>query len=253
MSNRKAGPILALSLTACLLLAPRLSGAEESGDGWGDAWDLEERIAAVNEGELHFVAPEVAAGHHVHFNHIRIDSSSLRTGWVTLEQCHEQLDAVPAAQILFNPQRIRHLSILGAEGIGRAWVEGPSVQLEDVGPRARLCVTAESRALSYLGEGRYRLQNGPFMRRFLDGYYPMRVVLRIQYPPEFLPEFLEFEAPRPAPQPGFEVRQGEGEVQVDATFEGRLYTCMDLLRPGHKGEPSPAPPCPADQGPVPVE
>jgi hypothetical protein len=249
MNKREFPSLLALSLAPWLLLDPRPAGAQESGADRGEAWDLEARVAAVNDGELRFVPPEAAAGHHVHINRIHIDASSLRTGWVTLEQCHDQLDAVPAAQILFNPERIRHLRVQSAEDIGRAWVEGSSVQLEDVGPRARLCVTGESRALSDLGQGRYRLQNGPYMRRFLDGYYPMRVELEIRYPAESL----RFVAPLPPPQPGFEVRPRAGEIQVEATFEGRLYTCMDFLGAGHVGDPGPPPPCPRDQGPVPAQ
>jgi hypothetical protein len=249
MNKRELALLLALSLAPWLLLDPRPAGAQESGADWGEGWDLEERVAAVNDGELRFVAPEAAAGHHVHVNRIHVDASSLRTGWVTLEQCHDQLDAVPAAQILFNPERIRHLRVQGAEDIGRAWVEGSSVQLEDVGRRARLCVAGESRALSDLGRGRYRLQNGPYMRRFLDGYYPMRVELAIRYPAESL----RFVAPLPAPQPGFEVRPRAGEIEVEATFEGRLYTCMDFLGAGHVGDPGPPPPCPTDQGTVPAQ
>lgn len=249
MNKRELASFLALGLAPWLFLDARPAAAQESGADWGEAWDLEERVAAVNDGELRFVAPEAASGRHVHINRIHIDASSLRTGWVTLEQCHDQLDAVPAAQILFNPERIRHLRVQSAEGIGRAWVEGASVQLENVGPRARLCVNGESRALGDLGQGRYRLQNGPYMRRFLDGYYPMRVELEIRYPPELL----RFVAPLPAPQPGFEVRPRAGEIEVEATFEGRLYTCMDFLDAGHAGEPGPLPPCPTDQGPVPAE
>jgi hypothetical protein len=242
------GAPLAILVLWALANGARAAAEDGAGD-WGADWDLEERIAAVSEGELRFVGPEAAAEHHVHFNRIRIDRSSLRGGWIALEQCHEQLDAVPAAQILFNPERIRRLRVQSAEGIGRAWVEGHSVQLEDVGHQARLCIAGESRALSYLGQGRYRLQNGPYMRRFLDGYYPMRVVLEIQYPPDAL----RFEAPYPGLQPGFEVRLREGEVRVEAAFEGRLYTCMDFLAAGGVAEVAPAPSCPEDRGPIHVE
>lgn len=249
-------PRLSALLTAAalaVLLAgapskPAVAAAQSAENAWDEDWDLEARVAAVNEGELRFLPPEAAEGHHVHFNRIRIDASSLRGGWIDLEQCHERLDAVPAARIVFHPQRIRHLRILSAEGIGQPWVEGHSIQLQDVGHGARLCVGGESRALHDLGEGRYRLQNGPYMRRFLDGYYPMRVVLQIQYPSDFL----RFEAPRPGLQPGLDVRQRDGEIQVDATFEGRLYTCMDFLAVGRVGDLGPPPPCPEDQGPQPV-
>jgi hypothetical protein len=257
MRKPAAGSALAALLTL-LVWSPRgaWSAAEDGLGDWG-GWDLEERIAAVNEGDLHFLPPEAAAGHHVHHNRIRIDRSSLRGGWVALEQCHERLDAVPAAQILFNAERIRRLRIASAEGIGRAWVEGHSVQLEDVGRQARLCIAAESRALHDLGDGRYRLRNGPYMRRFLDGYYPMGVVLEVHYPTDSL----RFEAPFPGPQTGFEVRQAPGEVRVEAAFEGRLITCMDFLSAGGAAggaaggmvQPRPAPPCGQDQVPVPLE
>lgn len=232
-------------------LSQPLTAAEEqpADEDWGEDWDLEARIAAVNEGELHFVSPEAAAGHHVHFNRIRIDASSLEDGWVGLDQCHGQLDAVPATQIVYNPERIRNLRVRSAEGVGGAWVEGPSVQLQDVRPGARVCVSGESRALIDLGQGRYRLQNGPFMRRFLDGYYPMRVVLQTRYPPELL----RFEGVRPGSQPGFQVSRRDGEIEVDATFEGRLFTCMDFMAFGQVDEGGSAPPCPAVQGPDPIE
>lgn len=245
---RKALSTLLLLIQGALIHAV-CAAAEAEGDPWEADWDLESRIAAVNEGQLRFLPREAVAGRHLHFNRIRIGSASLRGGWIALEQCHEQLDAVPSSQILFNPGRIRGLRILSAQGIGRSWVDGHGVELEDVGPAARLCVAAETQALGYLGGGRYRLRNGPYMRRFLDGYYPMRVVLEIRYPPDAL----RFEAPLPASQPGFEVRHREGELVVDATFEGRLYTCMDFVVVGQGTGLGPAPPCPVDGGPRPLE
>ncbi|CRI66032.1 conserved exported hypothetical protein [Thiocapsa sp. KS1] len=190
--------------------------------------DLEARVAAVSDGELRFVGPERAAETHRHVNRIRIGAESLREGWVELTQCHENLDAVGAAQILFSAERIRGLEVVSAQGIGRAWVEGPSVQLTDIAPGARLCIRAESRAMYALGDGRYRLRNGPYMRRFLDGYYPMQVVLDVSYPADRLALMQH----QPAAQPGFEVRAESGHVAVDAAFEGRLFTCLDFCETG---------------------
>ncbi|WP_296805914.1 alpha/beta hydrolase [Thiocapsa sp.] len=190
--------------------------------------DLEARIAAVSDGELRFVGPERAAATHRHVNRIRIGAESLREGWIELTQCHENLDAVGAAQIIFSVERIRGLEVVSAQGIGRAWVEGPSVQLTDIAPGARLCIRAESRAMFALGDGRYRLRNGPYMRRFLDGYYPMQVVLDVSYPADRLALVHH----QPATQPGFAVRAGSGHVAVDAAFEGRLFTCLDFCETG---------------------
>ena len=187
-------------------------------------FDLMARTAAVNEGELEFIPARAAAGAHTHRNRIQITAASLAEGWVTLEQCHENIDAVPAAQVLFRADGIRNLEITSSRHIARAWVEGPSVQLEDVGADATLCIRAESRALYRFGDGHYRLRNGPYMRRFLDGYYPMRVELHIDYPAELI----RLVGQSPAAQPGFDVSAGEHQLDVDATFEGRLVTCFDF-------------------------
>jgi hypothetical protein len=229
---------------------PGGSGTESPADWereWDPDWDLQARIAAVNEGGLRLLPPAAAAHVHVHTNRIRIDRSSLRGGWIRLDQCHDRLDPVPAAEVTFNPGRIRGLRVSRSTGIGRAWVEGATVQLEDVGRGAALCIGAESRALRYLGEGRWRLQNGPYLRRFLDGYYPMGVVLEIDYPRDAL----RLAAVSPPPQPGLEVAATPGRVRIEATFEGRLYTCLDLLAPGAVSPPGPPPPCPLD--PVPPD
>ena len=209
-----------LSLVVTVALA-------ESDEDWAE-FDLAERIAAVNEGELSFVTPERAANTHRHVNQIRIDANSLSEGWIELVQCHENLDAVRAAQILFSPERIRDLEVVSSDRIGRAWVEGHSVQLTDIAPEATLCIRGESRALTALGEGRYRLRNGPYMRRFLDGYYPMQVVLDVSYPAERL----DLVQHQPNAQPGFEVHAESGHIAVAAAFEGRLFTCLDFCERG---------------------
>lgn len=178
-----------------------------------------ESADAVNEGTLQFlVTPPAKAVHH-HQNRIRIDAAMLDTGWVALAQCHEHLDAVPRTQITFREGYVRDLAIDAQTGIGRAWVEGASVQLADVKPGARLCLTAFTRALR-LEDGRIRLVNGPYMRRFLDGYYPMRVTLEVEYPSAVLRVvYVE-----PAPQPGLAVSEAPGRLRLDALFEGELRT-----------------------------
>jgi hypothetical protein len=246
--------VMLLSLAACagsaagVTAAPEDAGSAQWPD-WDTDWDLEERVAEVNDGELRLLPPEAVAGAHRHHTRIDIGRSSLREGWVSLEQCHTHLDPVPAAEVVFDPKRIRGLRVTGSEGIERAWVEGHTVQLEDVGRGARLCIAAQSRALRSLGQGRYRLQNGPFMRRFLDGYYPMQVVLDIRYPADVL----RFEGSGPAAGLGFRVRREPGSLGIEADFEGRLYTCMDFLSVGDTSRAEPAPACPSDAAPVAVE
>jgi hypothetical protein len=216
-----------IPLLAFVLLAATPVQAGEPGEAELERW-LESddplppsaSTADVNEGELVFLAEPPRRTVHYHQNRLVISAASLRDGWVHLEQCHTNLDQIPLAQILYNKERVRNLVITRSEHIGISRVEGNTVQLEDIGPRARLCVTAWTRALRVRDDGSYLLRNGPFMRRFLDGYYPMRVSLQVDY----ADTGLHLVDMHPARQPGFEVSNGDGRLAFDAWFEGRLQT-----------------------------
>ncbi|MBI4757298.1 MAG: alpha/beta hydrolase [Betaproteobacteria bacterium] len=200
---------------------------------WGQATDFDPfdtpSAAHVNEGQLHFLSELPNKPVHHHRNEIVITDASLDDGWVQLRQCHEHLDPVPNSQVVFNRDRTRDLRIEQAEGIGRAWIEGHTVQLRDTGHAARLCVTAASRALARLPDGAFNLRNGPFLRRFLDGYFPMRVsqIVRVET------ARLRFRDATPAPQAGFRVWRQGMDVHYEAQFEGRLIT---ILRFGPAGD-----------------
>lgn len=202
-----------------------------SGLSLAAATDLEpESAAAVNEGPLHFLAVLPAKPVHHHQNRIRIGPASLASGWVGLSQCHDHLDAVPRTQITFREGFVRDLRIDVASGIGKAWVEGASVQLQDVAPGARLCLSAQTRALRSAGPGVFNLVNGPYMRRFLDGYYPMRVTLEVDYPQQTLrPTRVS-----PPPQPGLTVAERPGSIRLDALFEGELRTLIEFRQHGQQ-------------------
>ncbi|MBK5940825.1 alpha/beta hydrolase [Halochromatium roseum] len=216
--------LLALVFMAVPVAAATAEATDDWPEDWSDEFDLSSRVELVNEGELEFISSAAADGAHYHRNRIAITEASLDLGWVELIQCHENIDPVHAAQILFKVDGIRDLAIERSRNIGRAWVEGYSVQLEDVGADAELCIRAQSRALQSLGDGLFRLRNGPYMRRFLDGYYPMRVALSIDYPGQRL----RLVGQSPEPQAGFSVDRTPNSLQVDATFEGRLITCFDF-------------------------
>lgn len=177
----------------------------------------------VNEGVLHFLERKPERAIHHHQNQIRIDAGSLESGWVELSQCHDNLDAVPRAQITFREGYVRDLRVLSASRIERAWVEDASVQLINVAPGARLCLSAQTRALRQAGNGYYTLSNGPFMRKFLDGYYPMQVTLDILYPPGL--RLLDIEPPA---QPGLQIDTQAGVIRIDALFEGELKTLIQF-------------------------
>ncbi len=178
----------------------------------------------VNEGVLHFLEPPPAKMFHHHQNRIHIDTNSLNTGWVTLTQCHDNLDPVGRAQITFREGFVRDLKVAEASNIKQAWVEGASVQLVDIAPGARLCLTAQTRALRNNGNGYYSLSNGPYMRKFLDGYYPMRVTLTIDYPAKSL-QLIDI---APGIQPGMKLVEVSGNISMDAVFEGELKTLIQF-------------------------
>lgn len=179
-------------------------------------------VSDVNDGNLRFLSQAPAKPVHHHQNHLFLNDDSLSTGWVRLEQCHWHLDAVPTLQIVYNKDRIRDLSVLRSEHIGKSWVHEHTVQMEQVGHNAMICIQAETRALHADGGGTYSLANGPYMRRFLDGHYPMRVSMDVTLETDKL-RFLDIS---PAPQPGFSLTRDGAKLGYDALFEGKLRTIL---------------------------
>jgi hypothetical protein len=181
----------------------------------------------VNEGSLSFLGKPPARPIHHHQNRIRIDSASLSSGWVSLSQCHDHLDQVLRAQISFREGFVRDLKVVSFSQIESAWIEDASVQLRNVGPGARLCLEAQTRALKNAGNGYFNLANGPYMRKFLDGYYPMRVSMDIDYPAGLL-KLVDIS---PMQQTGFDIRLEPGRIRLEALFEGELRTLVQFERP----------------------
>lgn len=197
-----------------------LSGSALAADD--DAWwrdRPEERALAVNEGNLVFLQQPPAKAVHHHANRVSITRATLQDGWAHLEQCHENLDAVPELQIVFNPERVRKLVIRKVRNVGQAFVKDASVQLRDVGHNALICLSAETQSLLFLESGVYELRSGPFMRRFLDGYYPIHVTFEIDYPDDI--DLLETS---PTAQPGVALSLSPRHILLDTWFEGRLTT-----------------------------
>ena len=201
------------------------STAEDDWPEWVKAEEsLHQRIADVNEGHLAFLATQPNAPVHHHHNRIVISAHSLVDGWVVLEQCHDNLDRVAASQIIFNPQRSRSLEVVSFDNIASAFAEEHSVQLRGVQAHSRVCLRLETKALRLVANDVFELKNGPFMRRFLDGFYPMRVSLVIEYP-----ETMSLADFSPSMQPGFSVSQAPGRVRADALFEGMLRTSFRFM------------------------
>lgn len=172
----------------------------------------------INEGELNFLdTPPQQTPHH-QTKLITITPASLSTGWVRDNQCHSHLDRVPAMEIAFGAGRVRNLTIVSTRNIGRAWVEDNSVQMQDVGEDASICIESDNRLLERDHAHReYLLLSGPYMRRFLDGYFPMQVKIVVRYPDALL----RFESAMPDSLRPY-LRTEPGLIEVNTLFEGRL-------------------------------
>jgi hypothetical protein len=211
-------------LLACVPLWCSGMTAEEA-DAWFER-DTEGQAMAVNEGELAFlpVAPERRILHTR--NRLILTADSLADGWVQLEQCQSSLDPVPALEIVYGYREIRKLRVVSFHGMEQAWVEDGSIQMRNLVEDAKLCIGAEVRVLQAAGAGRYEIRSGPFHRRFLDGYYPLQLDYRLNYPAGLL----QVEAVQPDVQPGFRVVRQPGELQIDTLFEGRLTIRVGLRK-----------------------
>ena len=142
---------------------------------------LEQQALAVNEGELQLLERPPEAASHFHDTRLMLTEQSLRDGWVTMYQCHSDLDKVPSSQIVYQKNRIRKIRIVSSQNIDSAWVEGHTVQMKGIAAESKICISADRRVLMF-DKGQYHLRLGPFIRRFLDGYYPMHVRVEVSYP-----------------------------------------------------------------------
>ncbi|MGD8569669.1 MAG: hypothetical protein PVJ39_16410 [Gammaproteobacteria bacterium] len=204
-----------------LVVCVSITGMKSVDDEWQQFLndDSEARALAVNEGDLEFLSSPPDKPPHVLHNKYTIKSESLKDGWVDLTQCHGNLDKVPESQILYYARRTRNLRVISSSGIERAWVQNNSVQLRNVtGDDASVCVKAQVHSLYPNYDGTYSMRNGPYLRRFLDGYYPMRVTMDVTLPKGEL----RFDMITPMEQEGFSVDHDSQSMQVDALFVGEL-------------------------------
>jgi len=211
-------------LASCFAIGAGPVLASESDDSWFDD-DWQEKAEAVNEGPLEILQAKPDKSVHYHLNQIRISEKSIHTGWVDVNQCHEHLDAVSALQIVFNKDRVRNIQIVSHRNIEKTWVEGSTVQLENIEHDSRLCLRAETKALSKKGS-QFILKNGPFMRRFLDGYYPMHVRMEVEY----AKSELVFVKSMPI---AADVGDIKSSISMDVWFSGQLRTEF-IFRPANK-------------------
>jgi len=179
-----------------------------------------DRVTEVNEGELVFFAKAPKEHLHHHHNSVTILPNSLNDGWILIKQCHSNIDKAAAVQILFKAGKVKNIKVVSSKNIGKAWVEGASVQMEEIKADATLCIQALTQSLIHHSDGTFSLHNGPFMRRFLDGYFPLHVSFDLDYAQTDL-ELIHFS---PVIQAGYKVEQSAGKIMINTIFEGRLHT-----------------------------
>jgi hypothetical protein len=209
--------MLAVALLLLLMISLMGMKTNDPWEEWPDT-DFEAQALAVNEGDLEFLSEVPKKLPPVLHNQFTISQQSLKDGWIDMIQCHKRLDPVAKAQVLYHPRRTRNIEIISSNNVKRAWVEKNSVQLENINADARLCVQAQVKSLYSNFNGSYSMRNGPFLRKFLDGYYPMRMTMDVRFPKGKL----SFEAINPQAQNGFSVQYEDSSMNIDALFVGEL-------------------------------
>lgn len=180
----------------------------------------------AREGELRFLATRPDPGAYWYESRVQISEDSLRTGVVQLATCHRQLDPNQKIVIAFNPDRVQSIRVVSSEGVGSAEVQGHVVEMANVRRGGHICIDLSSRALDRVDERSWRLNAGPLMRRYLDGYLPMQARLAFQWPDGLL----RVRETRPAVQPGVIVGASGAGAQLDLIFAGRMTATVDLVR-----------------------
>ena len=178
--------------------------------------DLLQALDAT-ETKARFIEPFDLTEHYHMTNQIRLNQQSLDNGWAELIQCHYNLDQVAQLQIVYQADNTRQLDILSLKNIDLAWVEDASVQINGISKGGQICIYTETRALIEHENG-YLIERGPFMRRFLDGYYPLHIELQIEWPGLNLSP-IKFD---PKPQPGVEIKQTQDSLTLRYWFRGQL-------------------------------
>ena len=181
----------------------------------------------ANEGQIKFLKERPDPGAYNYSSRVMITEESLNTGVVTIATCHYQLDPIRKVVIVFNENRIRKISIKSLEKMSAAEVKDNRVTLVDVERGASICIDIESKALDRLSNNQFKLNAGPLMRQYFDGYFPMTAKLRVDWPKDLM----VVEKTNPVQQDGVNIFQGHDGVQLEMTFAGKLTAQIYLKKP----------------------
>ncbi len=180
----------------------------------------------INEGRLRLLPLDTAPRYMHARNIVTITPASIDTGWVRLRRCLTRLDAFPHVEIIWRYRYLRRLRLIETHGIGEATLRGRTIVLRRVGKHASLCAEAEVRVFFLDDDGSFVLANGPFFRRFLDGYFPLSLSLEVRYPAARL----RLDSFNHRPGKRLRMTHSRGRVRIDAVFEGRMITILRFSR-----------------------
>ncbi len=190
---------------------------------WLDSED-EHPAQVVNEGRLIFIAARADEPEHHQTMQIKLTEDTITSGWAVVTQCHVNLDRVERLEVLFRQGRVRNLQVVEYRNIRSAEVNGHRVEVQGIMADSRICLRSESRVLWPVGKAAdaqaYEMTNGPFMRRFLDGFYPISIAMEVHYPVDRL----QLQSVLPVAQPGWEIRYDADRIFLNGRFEGKLVT-----------------------------
>ncbi len=181
----------------------------------------------ATEGQIKFLKERPDPGAYSYESRVKITAASLESGSVQIATCHYQLDPIRKVVIVFNPNRIQAIVVKSVDGMASAEVKNNQVVLTDVERGASICIDLQSKALDQVGAGQYRLNAGPLMRRYLDGYLPMAAKIRVDWPTNML----TVEKTAPSEKEGIQVVQGNDGVQLNMIFAGKMTAQIDLKKP----------------------
>ena len=189
------------------------------------AWALDFADIAT-EGQIKYLKERPDPGAYSYESRVKITAASLESGSVQIATCHYQLDPIRKVVIVFNPNRIQAIAVKSIDKMASAEVKNNQVVLTDVERGASICIDLQSKALDQVGGGQYRLNAGPLMRRYLDGYLPMAAKIRVDWPTNML----TVEKTTPSEKEGIQVVQGNDGVQLDMIFAGKMTAQIDLKK-----------------------
>ena len=181
----------------------------------------------ATEGQIKFLKERPDPGAYSYESRVKITAASLESGSVQIATCHYQLDPIRKVVIVFNPNRIQAIAVKSIDKMASAEVKNNQVVLTDVERGASICIDLQSKALDQVGAGQYRLNAGPLMRRYLDGYLPMAAKIRVDWPTNML----TVEKTAPSEKEGIQVVQGNDGVQLNMIFAGKMTAQIDLKKP----------------------